>query len=260
LKITHISDPHGKHHYINWGDIKDRTTDLLIVSGDISMAGRKEEVTDFFQWIYRFPATYKCLIAGNHDLCFDKQRGGNDGSRPTWLLELVYEFQRGGKNFYLENSSCEIEGIKLWGSPITPWFFGDTWAFNQHRGPEHIGKTWELIPEGTDIIITHGPPFEFGDFLPPDEMYPHGARVGCLELNNKLRQIKPSICMFGHIHEGYGVYKNPYTIFINGSVLNGSYYPVNKPWVFDFDIQTKKVTFEPSTGLGEDIPAGERTN
>ena len=36
-----------------------------------------------------------------------------------------------------------------------PWF-GD-WGFNLKRGEDMLQK-WNLIPENTDILITHGPP------------------------------------------------------------------------------------------------------
>ncbi|MCK4490026.1 MAG: hypothetical protein KAU23_07180 [Anaerolineales bacterium] len=49
-----------------------------------------------------------------------------------------------------------IDGTKFYGSPWQPWFYD--WAFNLQRGPE-IRSKWELIPEGIDILITHGPPY-----------------------------------------------------------------------------------------------------
>lgn len=36
-----------------------------------------------------------------------------------------------------------------------PWFYG--WGFNLPRGQALLEK-WNLIPEGIDILITHGPP------------------------------------------------------------------------------------------------------
>lgn len=40
-------------------------------------------------------------------------------------------------------------------SPRQPWFYG--WGFNLPRGQALLEK-WNLIPEGVDILITHGPP------------------------------------------------------------------------------------------------------
>ncbi|MEI6873153.1 MAG: UvrD-helicase domain-containing protein, partial [Verrucomicrobiota bacterium] len=55
----------------------------------------------------------------------------------------------------LLNSGVTIEGLKIWGSPYSPRFFD--WAFNCDRG-EDIAQHWRLIPDDTDILITHGPP------------------------------------------------------------------------------------------------------
>ena len=41
-----------------------------------------------------------------------------------------------------------------------PEFFD--WAFNLRRGEQCLEK-WDLIPEGIDILITHGPPIGHGD-------------------------------------------------------------------------------------------------
>lgn len=46
-----------------------------------------------------------------------------------------------------------------------PWFYG--WGFNLPRGQALLEK-WNLIPEGVDVLITHGPPL--GEPAPqPDE-------------------------------------------------------------------------------------------
>lgn len=265
MKITFLSDTHSKHHYINWDGIESVETDLLIISGDISMMGYREEVEEFFRWLNKFPAEYKVLTAGNHDLTLDPQRGGNSGHWPDWLKEVVaaFEWYGGGvkqTGFYLENTGCEIEGVKIWGSPVTPWFFGETWAFNKHRGPENIGKTWELIPADTDILITHGPPLGYGDFIPAGHYGETESRsVGCADLLKRVQEIKPALHLFGHIHEGYGFYGNTDTIFLNGSVVDYRYYPVNKPWIFNYS-KNGSVSFELQGGLGADSATGENAS
>jgi hypothetical protein len=54
-----------------------------------------------------------------------------------------------------QDSKINIEGIRIWGSPWQPNYH--EWAFMLERG-EVIKKKWDLIPEGTDVLITHGPP------------------------------------------------------------------------------------------------------
>jgi len=91
--------------------------------------------------------------------------------------------------------TVEIEGVRFWGSPWQPWFFD--WAFNLERG-EEIRAKWELIPDDTEVLITHGPPQGHGD------MTSRGEGAGCADLLARIRQVKPRYHLFGHIHEGYG--------------------------------------------------------
>ena len=53
-----------------------------------------------------------------------------------------------------------------------PWFYG--WGFNLPRGQALLEK-WNLIPEGVDVLITHGPPLGKTHLPPPRALGP-----GCL--------------------------------------------------------------------------------
>lgn len=116
--------------------------------------------------------------------------------------------------FYLCDTGITIEGINIWGSPITPTFFN--WAFNRDRG-SNIAKYWDKIPQNTDILITHGPPSGILDRTIS------GSNAGCGDLLKKIELIKPKYHLFGHIHEAYGVYETAHTTFINGSILDEDY-------------------------------------
>uniref|UniRef100_A0ABI7ZVU6 Metallophosphoesterase domain containing 1 n=1 Tax=Felis catus TaxID=9685 RepID=A0ABI7ZVU6_FELCA len=107
-----------------------------------------------------------------------------------------------------------------------PWFYG--WGFNLPRGQALLEK-WNLIPEGVDILITHGPPLGFLDWVPKKMQ-----RVGCVELLNTVqRRVQPRLHVFGHIHEGYGVMADGTTTYVNASVCTVNYQPVNPPIVID---------------------------
>lgn len=68
-------------------------------------------------------------------------------------------------------------------------------AFSYERGEEALQK-WNLIPEDTDIIMTHGPPLGYGDKTTRKQ------HVGCVELLNTIqKRVKPRYCVYGHIHE-----------------------------------------------------------
>jgi Icc-related predicted phosphoesterase len=207
MHITAISDTHTQHHKLNLP-----AGEMLIHAGDISSRGAEHEVLDFIEWFGEQDFKYKIFIAGNHDFFFEKfTKQEIDKLLPKGVI-------------YLQDSGVEIEGIKFWGSPISPWFFD--WAFNRHRG-EAIAKHWALIPANTDVLITHGPVFGILDETIG------GEKVGCKDLLHTTQQLSLKAHICGHIHEAYGVQEMGSTKFINASVLNQRYWMVNEPVVFE---------------------------
>lgn len=209
MKITFISDTHGKHRS---NKLQLPESEIIIHAGDFTSMGKLEEVIDFLKWYSELPHPHKILIGGNHDFLLEKNA-------------LLFKSLLPDNIVYLENESSKIEGIKIWGSPITPWFYD--WAFNRERG-EDIRRYWEQIPDDVDILVTHGPPYNQGDRTA------RGERVGCEDLLKKVLQIQPKYHVFGHIHEAYGITQNEHTTFINASCLNLSYQMVNAPVCIDF--------------------------
>lgn len=223
MKIVAFSDTHSKHKNITIPEC-----DVAICAGDISSIGQKHEIASFLGWFSKQNCKHKVFIAGNHDRCFDP-----NFQKPLeadkWLSEMLdfYKVNHEGSNItYLENSSVVIDGIKIWGSPITPWFHGDRWAFNKHRGPE-IAEVWENIPLDADIVVTHGPVAYKLDYTQIDKVY-----VGCEDLRKRLEIVKPKFHICGHIHEGYGVEEGINTTFVNASTCNLHYSPTNPLFLF----------------------------
>ena len=208
MKVVFISDTHEQHERL----INLPEADMIIHGGDITNRGKVQEVEEFIEWFASLNYKYKVFIAGNHDFYFEKH---------AW-----YEIQEKlpESMYYLCNSGVEIEGIHIWGSPITPTFYN--WAFLRDRGTE-IKREWDKIPsDNLDILITHGPPINILDLCA------NGDIVGCQDLLSKIEETKPKYHLFGHIHEGYGIKKNEHTTFINGSVLDENYRLKNEPIVF----------------------------
>lgn len=202
-----ISDTHCRHR-----SVKLPKGDVIIHAGDICYQGEKLEVEDFLRWFSQLNFKYKIFIGGNHDFFLEK-------ARPGVLKKLIPE-----NITYLKDCSIEIEGLKLWGSPYTPWFFN--WAFNKHRGLQ-MKKEWGQIPLDTDILLTHGPPFGILDMVVNEQ------HVGCKDLLNRVLEVQPKVHVFGHIHESYGSKRLHGIRFYNACVLNESYELVNKPIVFE---------------------------
>ena len=206
--------------------------DILIHAGDFTQKGLPREVTKFRDFLARLPHKYKIVIAGNHDVTFDSFKY----SETLWTRFKHPErykpadVKRSLNNcIYLEDSGVEVLGFKIFGSPWQPEFHG--WGFNLSRGAPLLEK-WDQIPEGTDILVTHGPPVGQGDLTLG------GIRSGCVELLNSVRdRVRPKYHIFGHIHEGYGVSTDGNTIYVNASTCNIQYRAVNPPIVFDLPNQ-----------------------
>ncbi len=216
MRIIIISDTHNKHDEINLPN-----GDLLLHTGDFTGRGYASEVDSAMKWLGKQSKKFKKVIftVGNHDHLFEKEPEKARSLIPEGLI-------------YLEDESYEYEGITFYASPITPFFH--SWAFNRFRG-EEIKKYWDKIPSaGMDIILVHGPVY---GILDETVM---GEHVGCKDLLDKIQQIKPSIMIFGHVHEARGIKLVDGTLFVNASVLNENYQMVNKPIVIDFDPETKK--------------------
>lgn len=207
MRVVCISDTHRQHDRIFIPD-----SDVLIVAGDISNRGSLYEVELFHEFVNRLPHTHKILVAGNHDWAFQ--------DAPN---HLVVEALKADVT-YLQDSGCEIDGIKFWGSPWQPEFFN--WAFNLPIG-QALADKWALIPDDTDVLITHGPPHGILDFTQ------RGESVGCEQLRKAVDRIKPKFHVFGHIHHSYGVYKGESTTFINASICTERYEPDNYAITFD---------------------------
>lgn len=251
-RITHISDTHNKHKQL---DGKLPGGDLLIHSGDISSLGRPREVESFIKWFNEIDNyTHKIFIAGNHDMSFDSEILMQnkidyfDGKRSVWETEGNTHFPSVGKPqwldvllnselnsnvYYLENSDITIDGLKIWGSPITP-AFGFGWAFNAYR--HEINQYWQLIPNDTDIVITHGPIYGYCDRTDRG-----GLSVGCEQLYHRLNEVNPQLHFSGHIHEAYGYRQTKWGYAFNGCVCDLSYEPTNKPLTFDYDFLSKEL-------------------
>jgi Icc-related predicted phosphoesterase len=223
MKMTFISDTHGKHEHLTskaYNNILG-SGDVLIHAGDVSMMGKSQEIKSFLDWFSNTEYTHKIFIAGNHDWSFVKE------------TEIADEYKEKGVT-YLFDSSVVIDGVKFYGSPWQPEFFD--WAFNLPRGKE-LAEKWNMIPDDTDVLITHGPAFGMLDWVM------NGQRVGCEDLFNRVMQVKPKIHVCGHIHCAYGQKNFNGVEFLNASVLGERYTHENKPISFIFDKQTKQIDY-----------------
>jgi Icc-related predicted phosphoesterase len=210
IKIVCISDTHDLHRNLSIPE-----GDILIHAGDITYFGSSWTLYEFNEYMGSLPHSHKIVIAGNHDFCI-----ADDPKACAAILTNC---------IYLQDQSVTIEGIKFYGSPWQPWFHD--MAFNLQRGPD-IKAKWDLIPEDTDVLITHGAPYGHLDTI-------QGVSQGCQELLTAVDCVKPKLHVFGHIHKGAGLSKNEHTTFINASSCDQWYKLANLPIVFN--MQAKEV-------------------
>ncbi len=210
MRLTVISDTHGLHD-----QVKIEPCDVLIHCGDCTNDAGQASLRNFLQWLERQPAQNKLLIAGNHDWAFEKW--------PDLARAMVKEVAPSVT--YLQDSCVSIYGVNFWGSPVSPTFF--KWAFNRDRGSE-IKRHWDMISEGTNVLITHGPPKGILDYNIYDKFH-----CGCEDLMNKVAELGANLHCFGHIHQGYGKVTINGTTFMNASCVNEKYLVVNAPQHYD---------------------------
>lgn len=237
MKVACFSDTHGQHK-----DVKLPECDLAIFAGDLSSVGYKHEVESFINWYNRqLQCKHRVFIAGNHEKSFDskylhryedvhKLEQSRAIGKPEWLVDMIKRSKEVYGTHYLENNEVIIEGLKVWGSPITPSFYREYWAFNADRG-EEIQKYWDMIPSDTDILVSHGPVYGKLDYVPESREY-----VGCMDLKDVVEKIVPKLFVCGHIHSGRGVIPTTTTTFVNASVLDNGYDMVGDPIVIDLNV------------------------
>lgn len=265
-------------------------TDVLLHCGDLTQVGGISSFKQALQTLSLIPAELKLVIPGNHDLeldktfCLSSQHDEEGVPVDAKDHDLAVEIMTGalakeaGVTFLNEGTYAFTlkNGAKfsIYVSPYTPTF--NNWAFayspNEDRfnAPNQVANdgitsiATNPIPDNVDIIMTHGPPHGILDYCPQ-------GSVGCPNLLEAVRRVKPLMHCFGHIHEGYGVEvvdwkkgvaaprkneavhrffedegsenENPYpgvfrweegkgkTLAVNASVMTGEGRLENKPWL-----------------------------
>ena len=188
MTILHLSDTHGKHREL--ADMP--LADVLVHSGDFTLAGGDMEALDFIEWLCGLPYQHKIFIAGNHDDC---------------MLDAALEGLPDDVH-YLADSGITIDGISFYGAPM---FVG--MVDGDLREIEH----YEEIPNGVDVLITHRPPLGILDSI--DDKIHYGNSL----LLDKVKAIKPRMHLFGHVHDAYGTTAWNGTSFSNAALADWKY-------------------------------------
>lgn len=218
-RIAIVSDTHGR-----FGQLKLPEADILIHAGDFTGGGTIVEISKFSAELRSIRHLYDKIIIlpGNHDRLFE-----SNFSLAKGLVEDVA--------VVLLDSGLTYRGIEFYGTPYVPIFNG--WAFE--REGQFRYEKFLRIPETVDVLITHTPPRRILDFV-----HYNGAvdNVGCPALYDVIATIKPELCVFGHIHEGYGYTNVDNITYINASICDHLYRPTRKPFLIDFYRSSQEYT------------------
>lgn len=231
MRIVAISDQHSFLPNVP-------PCDLLIVCGDIcpdfvervpavsapqkQKAWFDEHIRD---WIRGAPATYKVATWGNHDWCGESCDFAADSPARAALtnMQIVVD-----ELTHVPRADGSAKLTSLWATPWSNEFMH--WAFM--KPPHELAEVYGRIPAGVDILVSHQPPFGYGD-----QMFTEKAaaieHIGSHELLAAIERVRPRLVICGHIHEGRGQYEHQGIPIYNVSVVDEQYRHVHPVTVID---------------------------
>lgn len=228
-RIAMISDMHGNLNF------KVPEADLLLIAGDICPASHSPYISvgmqrnwlnsKFKKWVDEQPVEYVIFIAGNHDWIWEVSKS----EVPMWIPKSTCDLGmiEGNKLAYLEDDWIRHEGLKIYGTPWQPPF--NNWAFN--KDVEQLKRHWDNIPEDVDILLTHCPPYGILDET-QHPSYPK-EHIGDENLLDRIKDIKPTLSVFGHNHGENGRVDQDGIIFVNCAMVDERYKLTREPIIVE---------------------------
>lgn len=221
MRIVAISDLHGNLPAVP-------PCDLLVVGGDICPDRYDSEIDarldptqqerwlhgPFAEWVgsIPLPASHKLVTWGNHDFVGETADCRAIAERLGFSLVL--------------DEVVSPDGLRVWMSPWSNPLPGD-WAFV--RPVDHLRAVYDSIPSDVDILVSHQPPFGFGDLevTGPNRLEP----VGSKELLAAIERVRPQAVVCGHIQRSAGIYTHQGVPIYNVSILDGAYVLAHPPTI-----------------------------
>jgi hypothetical protein len=228
MRIAALSDQHGF-----LPDVP--PCDLVIVAGDVcpdyigpllAMHEPERQKAWFNReirpWLAKAPARHKILTWGNHDWCGEACEFPHDSpaQASTTELQIVVD----------ERTTVESPDgrIRVWATPWSNQFMN--WAFM--KAPEELEEVYARIPIGIDILVSHQPPYGYGDLM-RGAAAGSGEHLGSRELLAAIRRVRPRLVICGHIHDGAGRFECDGIPIYNVSVVDEGYRLVRPPTLIE---------------------------
>ena len=201
--------------------------DVLLHCGDLTEDGSPSSLAAAIKALGNIAAELKLAIPGNHDITLDKEyylsEGGLEAdhltsrsliSGPESLATQngVTFLDEGAHRFTLRSGAR----FALYASQWTPRHGSSAFQYpsgEDRYNPPDVTPKWatnvatetSIIPDGIDIVMTHGPPKYILDTTSA------GQSAGCEHLRRAIACTKPRLHCFGHIHSGYGAQRVEFT-------------------------------------------------
>ncbi|KAF2440760.1 Metallo-dependent phosphatase [Karstenula rhodostoma CBS 690.94] len=212
VRFLIMSDTHDRHDEILQSTPQ---CDVLLHCGDFTEDGSPEAIKQALDAFSKIEAELKLFIAGNHEISLDRDyylsQGGTEEvhlkARALTAPPGIRFLEEGTHEFTLKSGAY----FKIFVSPWTPQYGSSAFQYPTSRdrfnGPEitppwaqNVGTESSIIPEGVDIVMTHGPPQYILDRT-------DGSSAGCEHLRRAIARVRPRLHCFGHVHTGYGAQK-----------------------------------------------------
>jgi hypothetical protein len=288
--------------------------DVVLHSGDLTEDGSPASIASALQAMGKIKAELKLIIAGNHEISLDRQyylsEGGLEADHEKARSLVSGSDSEAEKNgvIYLDEGTHEFTlksgaNFRIYTSQWTPKYGSSAFQYpsgEDRFNPIEITPQWaknvagenSIIPEGVDIVMTHGPPKYILDGTRD------GRSAGCEHLRRAIARTKPRLHCFGHVHRGYGIQRiefdstKPITnddaivalpkdfigkngakrkgyaslppgavetfqakkqsLMINAAIIDENHEPGNMPWIVDLELPLKDVAGQEDQVQGSD--------
>lgn len=230
MRVVALSDQHGF-----LPDVP--PCDLLIVAGDVcpdkfgpftAMSAPEQQERWFNRevrpWLAAAPAAHRILTWGNHDWCGQACDFSGDapGRASTTTLQVLVDQ---ATSVPAVVGGHPDKSLSVWATPWSNQFM--RWAFM--KAPAALAEVYYAIPAGIDILVSHQPPYGYGDLVPG-----RADHLGSRELLAAIDRVRPQLVICGHIHGGYGRYEHDGIPIYNVSVVDENYRLVHPPTIIEW--------------------------